>query len=303
MSSQPASSIRSDARLLLLILGGISAGLILAFSIAGAGHFESGSMGAGQDARSYWLAVRTTTPYALEWGAHGAYVYSPAFSQVFSPIEALSWQQFLGAWTFMLTAALLTMTGPVLLVLTVPLAFLEIWGGNIHILLALAIAAGFRWPAAWSFVLLTKVTPGVGLLWFATRREWRSLGIALGATAVIAGASWLLAPALWREWLEVLVRYGGVSPPAGSLPVSIWLRLPIAALIVVYGARTNRRWLVPVASMLAIPALWFGSLSMLVAVVALERKRIENWLLSSIERFDRSRRAADRSPWAAEPEG
>ena len=43
-----------------------------------------------------------------------------------------------------------------------------------------AIVLGFRWPFTWAFVLLTKVTPGVGLLWFAVRREWRSLAIALG---------------------------------------------------------------------------------------------------------------------------
>ena len=42
-----------------------------------------------------------------------------------------------------------------------------------------------RHPAAWAFPLLTKVTTGVGVLWFAFRRDWRSLGIAIGATAVI----------------------------------------------------------------------------------------------------------------------
>ena len=65
----------------------------------------------------------------------------------------------------------------------------EILIGNIHLLLAAAIVLGFRWPGTWAFVLLTKVTPGVGLLWFAVRREWRSLGIALGATAAIVAVS------------------------------------------------------------------------------------------------------------------
>ena len=64
----------------------------------------------------------------------------------------------------------------------VPVLF-EFYLGNVHLLLALAIVLGFRWPAAWAFVLLTKITPGIGLLWFAVRREWRSLAIALGATA------------------------------------------------------------------------------------------------------------------------
>ena len=39
----------------------------------------------------------------------------------------------------------------------------EISLGNIHIFLALVTVFGLRWPWLWSFVLLTKVTPGVGL--------------------------------------------------------------------------------------------------------------------------------------------
>jgi hypothetical protein len=39
--------------------------------------------------------------------------------------------------------------------------------------------------------------------------------------------------------------------------------------VVVWGARTDRRWTVPVAGMIALPALWYGSLTMLLAVVAL----------------------------------
>jgi hypothetical protein len=43
----------------------------------------------------------------------------------------------------------------------------------------------------------------------------------------------------------------------------------VAIAVVVWGARTNRRWTVPVAGMLALPALWYGSLTMLLAVIAL----------------------------------
>ena len=78
--------------------------------------------------------------------------------------------------------------------LAFPFVAVELTGGNIHLLLAAAIVAEFRWPAAWSFVLLTKVTPGIGLLWFAVRREWRPLMIALGATAAIAGLTFIIVP-------------------------------------------------------------------------------------------------------------
>ena len=94
-----------------------------------------------------------------------------------------------------------------------PPVFIELAMGNIHAFIAVAIVLGFRWPAAWAFVLLTKVTPGVGLLWFAVRREWRNLAIALGATAAIVAVSFVIAPALWAEWLDVLAGRSGA--PAG----------------------------------------------------------------------------------------
>lgn len=52
-----------------------------------------------------------------------------------------------------------------------PLVTEDVVRGNIHTLLAIATVLGFRHPAAWTAVLLTKVTPGVGLVWFAVRRE------------------------------------------------------------------------------------------------------------------------------------
>ena len=48
------------------------------------------------------------------------------------------------------------------------LAVVELSGGNIR-LLGVAAVIGFRRPP-WSFVILTKVTPGIGLLWFVVRR-------------------------------------------------------------------------------------------------------------------------------------
>ncbi len=101
----------------------------------------------------------------------------------------------------MLLLATAALAGPVLLAPVAVLVMPELWGGNITLLIALAVVAGFRWPAAWAFVLLTKVTPGVGLLWFAVRREWRSLAMALGATLAVVAVSSLVAPGLWRDWV------------------------------------------------------------------------------------------------------
>jgi hypothetical protein len=58
------------------------------------------------------------------------------------------------------------------------------------------------------------------------------------------------------------------------VPIPFAVRFPIAVVVVVWGAWTGRRWTVPVASMLALPALWYGGLSMLLAVIAL-RENVE----------------------------
>ena len=58
---------------------------------------------------------------------------------------------------------------------------------------ALAIACvlalvGLGWPAAWALPLLPKVTPGIGVVWFLVRREWRSLAIAVGLGIAVCTA-------------------------------------------------------------------------------------------------------------------
>ena len=232
--------------------------------------------GTGQDARCYWQAAQLADPYLhSDWNDPIAYVYSPAFLQLIAPLTALPWQAFMAGWTALLLAAVRFLTGPRLLAagLIFPFTAMEIAGGNISLLLAAAIVLGFRWPVTWSLVLLTKITPGIGLLWFAVRREWGPLALALGATAAIVAVSFVLAPDLWREWVDVVARNvaAGKSGTWASLPVPLLVRLPIAAAIVVWGARTDRRWTVPVAGMLALPALWYGGLSMLLAVIPLTR--------------------------------
>jgi len=132
--------------------------------------------GTGQDAYCYWFPS-LDDPYARsDWTDPIAYVYSPAFLQVLQPIRILPWQAFMAAWTLILLAALIVLTGRRWLAVGVVLALMELAGGNIHLLLAAAIVLGFRWPWTWSLVLLTKITPGIGLLWFVvpfSRRRFK----------------------------------------------------------------------------------------------------------------------------------
>jgi hypothetical protein len=223
----------------------------------------------GQEAFCYWIA-NLNSPYSLSnWGSPIAYVYSPAFLQFMLPLTHLPWLVYMAIWTGLLIAAVRYLTGPRLFAAGMLLAALEIAGGNISLLLAVAIVLGFRYPAAWSFVLLTKVTPGIGLLWFVVRREWRQLGIALGATVLVVAASSIFMARAWLDWFNLLTSLPGRDGTWAAVPIPLVVRLPVALALVVWGARTDRRWTVPVAAMLALPALWYGGLTMLLAVIAL----------------------------------
>jgi hypothetical protein len=225
--------------------------------------------GTGQDAYCYWFPT-LADPYARsDWTDPIAYVYSPAFLQLLEPIRRLPWQLYVAVWTLILLGAVYVLTGRRWFVAGVVLGLMELAGGNIHLLLAAAMVLGFRWPGMWAIVLLTKITPGIGLLWFVVRREWRSLAIALGTTAAIVALSFALLPNAWFQWGEVLSRIAGRDGTWAAVPIPFLARLPFAVAVVVWGAWTGRRWTVPVAGMLALPALWYGGLSMLLAVIAL----------------------------------
>jgi len=58
------------------------------------------------------------------------------------------------------------------------------------------------------------------------------------------------------------------------LPVPLVARLVAAALVVAWGAWTDRSWTIPIAVTLALPILWVNGLSILVACVPLARERI-----------------------------
>ena len=237
--------------------------------------------GTGQDARCYYQATLADPYLHSAWNDPIAYVYSPAFLQLVTPLTQLPWQLFMAVWTALLIGATRFLTGARLLAagLLFPFTAMEIAGGNISLFLGVAIVIGFRWPAAWALVLLTKITPGIGLLWFAVRREWRHLAIALVATAAIAAVSFVMLPQQWRDWVDVVIGNAGKGGTWASVPIPLWIRLPIGAAVVVWGARTNRAWTVPVAAMLALPALWYGGISMLLAAIPLlpEQGRIR-WL-------------------------
>jgi hypothetical protein len=58
------------------------------------------------------------------------------------------------------------------------------------------------------------------------------------------------------------------------LPIPVLVRLPVAALVIAWGALTDRRWAIPIGVTLALPIIWLNSLAILAAVVPLARWRL-----------------------------
>lgn len=224
------------------------------------------------DLHAYW-ATRDGLDYAVARpGETGAFLYSPAFAQAISPLTALPWTLFAAAWTAVLTGVLLWLAGPwsLHLLFLLPVG-LSVANGQLDLLFAAVAVVGLRWPWVWALPILTKVTPGIGLVWFLVRREWRALAIAIGATAAIAGASFLVTPNAWEGWVAMLAR--GEFPAFGGvlyfLPVPLVLRLPVAVALVAWGAARDRPWVLPVGVCLAMPTVWVNSPAILVGLLPL----------------------------------
>ena len=241
---------------------------------------DRGFMFLAWDSHAYWEALRSPEPYAgAAVGVIGSFLYPPPFLQVLAPLGQLPWPLFLFGWTAALT------TVAVALVRRVPrryralwpflyiLAGTDIYAGNINLFIAYGVVLGLTIPVAWAGIALTKVTPGLGALWLAFRGHWADFGFALLATAVIAVLSFSADTALWGDWLSVVFNENPVGGYAFTIPVPLFVRLPIAILVLWWAARSDRPWLVPVACILALPVIWLNGLSLLVGSAAIWGER------------------------------
>jgi hypothetical protein len=224
----------------------------------------------GTDALASW-AVDLNDPWRgageSMLGA-GVFRYSPVMAQLASLFGWLPWVAYQYAFLALQLLAIVWMAGrrwPY--VVLFPPVFWNLYFGNVDLLMGAAIVAGFRWPGTWAFLFVTKVTPFIGVLWFAFRREWRRFAIALGVTAAICLGSFVLAPHLWTMWVDAL-RVMSTLPQSTDYPPLVW-RLPLAAALTYYAARTDRRWLLPVACLAAVPNPWFVTFAILGASIAL----------------------------------
>lgn len=236
------------------------------------------------DAFAYWTTRDGVLYGGDTTGVIGAYVYSPAFAQLVSPLVWLPWPVFDALWTALNLAVYAWLVGRLALPLLLFLPFpFEIVSGNVHLLLAAMIVIGLRERGAWvwAFGAITKATPLVGLLWLVIRRQWRALSIAIAATVAVVAVSFALAPAAWSDWLALLLRDAGrpLETLGWYLQIPLAPRLVVAAAIVAWGAATDRRWTIPVAVLLAMPVVWLNSLAVLAAIVPLTERgrRLAAW--------------------------
>ena len=222
------------------------------------------------DALSWWT-IDLANPYGHALGAmtgSGAFRYSPVVAQLFAPFALLPWPVFVAVFLAIQVAVVVLVSGsrwP--LVVLVPPVLLNLFAGNVDTLMGMAVVVGFRWPGAWAVLLLTKATPGIGVLWFAFRREWRRFAIAVGFTGLLAAVSFAIAPHLWFEWFAALRSMSAL--PQSDLVPPLAIRVPIAIGITAYAAVTDRKWLVPVACLVAVPNPWLVTGAVLGGSVAL----------------------------------
>lgn len=218
------------------------------------------------DARGFWIAWHGGL-YDIPWGENEAYVYSPAFAQLLWPFTLLPWPVFAGLWTLAAIGCLFWMRVPWMIAF--PGVIDDILRGNIHVFLAASIVLALGFGGAWAFGMLTKVTPGIGLLWHAVRLEWRPLAMAAGITGAIFLVSFALSSALWLEWFGLLAENADTTARIRVIPLPLLVRLPIAAALIAFAARTDRAWLLPIGIMIALPNVWTNSTALLAASAAL----------------------------------
>jgi hypothetical protein len=197
--------------------------------------------------------VDLTHPYAVTVSL-GAFHYPP-FVWFFAPLRLLSFDVGYPVWTAVGAAAITWLTGRWALAwLLFPPVTSELYHGNVHLLLAVALVLGFRFAPGWAFVGLAKVSTGVIALWPVLRRDRRALGLLAATVATVCVPSILLAPGLWSEWVaHLLARNAEPNHWGTEIGIPLGLRVLGAIVLLVWAARSDRRWLTAPAMALAMP--------------------------------------------------
>jgi hypothetical protein len=132
--------------------------------------------------------------------------------------------------------------------------------GNVQLFIAAGLVFALRGNVlGWLPGLLTKVVSGIGLGWYVVRGEWRPLVLSLAAAAAVAAFSFIFSPSQWFQWVDWTIKNAGTPSPIVLEPIPFIVRLPMSLAVLIWGARTNRAWVVPIAVGWGTPALYLGT--------------------------------------------
>jgi hypothetical protein len=175
-----------------------------------------------------------------------AYHYPPPLAQVLAPITlVVPALVYCVLYRAVMILALWDLAGRTLLKTLALLAFVPMAVAlrieNVEIFMAVAIVYGLRrWPWVFAIGTLIKVSPGLGIVYLALRRRWRDVAISVAVGAAITVVSFLLAPDLWRSWLDAIT--GRADMVGNSLiPVPYSVRAIGGFILAVAGGLVGRR--------------------------------------------------------------
>ncbi len=259
--------------------------LLLGF-IVGIGQV-TGLVASPLDAATYWRAGTSTLLYPVNWSANGVpglLFYPPPVAQISTLLQPIGWAAFDILWSTLIFGCfwycarrwslplvlIALLPGPAIFSTCLGLALV----GNMQWILAALVVVSLRYPSLWAVQAVTKTGPAVGALWPLVRGEWRAVRSAVLAGVAIVAISFAFAPHLWFEWIGFVARNWTLADsPLVPFPVPFALRFVTAAALIVWGARTNRRWTVAIGAGWAIPALWgFGFLPFWVGALRLRAR-------------------------------
>lgn len=231
---------------------------------------------------AYWTAgqhvINGEPLYGPGVGGYAAFLYPPPLAQAFSlvawlplPVVAWTWRTIellcvriaVGSWR---------RVGIALLVW--PPIIAELDAGNVHLLVAAAVALMIRGDGR--FLVPAGLTKFASLAALPAGLRQDPAGLARGV-AIAGGVvlvSFTLSPDLWHQYAAFLPSVSSTDSGwynLGNL-VPLWSRFAVAAALAFAAVRWVR--LSAIAVTLAFPVLWFHGLSALVAIAAPGRSTV-----------------------------
>jgi hypothetical protein len=243
------------------------------------GILTAGGAGGG-DVFAYWTAGRHILDgqpvYGAGVGGYASFLYPPPLAQGFAPLALLPFPVATWIWRAVDLACLRIAVGSWrsagVALIALPPVLAEIDAGNVHLLIAAAVAMAIRGDArALGPVALTKFASlaAVPMGW---RGDRRGLLIGVATAAAILVGSFALAPDLWVAYARFLPSVPNQSDSWYNLGATVPLALRLGAAAALSLAAVRWARLAAVAATLAVPVLWFHSLSILVAAVSKPRR-------------------------------